>query len=74
MDEKEKWLNGIIAEVGTVLGPNARNQFFTVKEVDVAGKRVLVRRAVPQDMVAVKVRTTVDSPRSLGEYFIGGGR
>lgn len=57
------WLNGTTAEVGTVFGPNIDDEFFTVKEVDIAGNRVLLRRARIEDMTFSQGHI----PRSLTE-------
>lgn len=70
MDEQEKWIKGITAEVGTILGPNSANQFFTIKEVDLEGKRVLVRRAQVAEIIEGRMHASLHGPRSMAEVML----
>ncbi len=65
---ESKWLTGISAPVGTLLGPNAFNQYFTVAEVDVEGKKVLVRRAQIADTHRGQLQGLLGAARSMAEH------
>jgi hypothetical protein len=63
-----KWIKGITAPVGTVLGPNEANQYFTVAEVDTSQGKVLVRRARISDTLQGQLNGMLGGARSLAEH------
>ena len=68
MSTESKWLTGITAPVGTILGPDARNQYFTVAELDIEGTRVLVRRAQMVDIHRGDTYGRFGVARSVAEH------
>lgn len=58
-------LNGITAPVGTLLGPNAMGEYFTVREVDDRG--VICGYATSHDVRAAETAAHTDGPRSMTE-------
>jgi len=55
-------LNGVHAEIGTILGPDLLGQWFTVTADDDAG--CTVRYATSHDMLAARMR---NDPQSMAE-------